>query len=228
MKVFISSTFLDLQEYRRAAIEAVNRLQGQPLAMELFGAQPQEPAAVCEEEVRACDVLIGIYAYRYGFVPAGQEKSITQMEYELARELGRPCLCFILQKGFAWNPDFVEFEQKTALEKFIEKVRTETTPDYFTTLEDFGNRLITALGKFLLTRQPAKAAPSLHVVPNPEPYFTGREQDLQKLRGLLSKDRAFVCIENAPGIGKTQMSLKAAAALHDLFFVSMLIPGNIQ
>ena len=81
---------------------------------------------------------------------------------------------------------------------------------------------------FADTAQPAKAAPSLHVVPNPEPYFTGREQDLQKLRDLLSKDRAFVCIENAPGIGKSQMSLKAAAAMHDLFFVSMLIPGNIQ
>ena len=91
MKVFISSTFIDLQDYRRAAIDMVNRLQGQPLAMEFFGAQPKEPTAVCEEEVRACDVLVGIYAHRYGFVPAGQQKSITQMEYELARELGRPC-----------------------------------------------------------------------------------------------------------------------------------------
>ena len=227
MKAFISSTFLDLQEYRRAAIEAVSRLQGQPLAMELFGAQPKEPAAVCEEEVRACDILVGIYAHRYGFVPAGQEKSITQMEFEQARELGRPCLCFILKKGFAWNPDFVEFEQKAALEKFLEKVRTETTPDYFTTPEDFGKKLTAALSR-QLQKGGVRVKPAPHMVPNPEPYFTGREQDLQKLRDLLSKDRAFVCIENAPGIGKTQMSLKAAAAMHDLFFVNMLIPGNIQ
>jgi len=214
MKVFISSTFIDLQDYRRAAIDAVNRQQGQPLAMEFFGAQPQEPAAVCEEEVRARDVLVGIYALRYGFVPKGQPKSITQME---SRELGRPCLCFILKKGFAWNPDLVEFAQKAALEKFLEKFQTENIPDYFTTPEDFGNRLTAALGKFLLTRQGIKIAPAPHAAPKPEPYFTGREKDLQKLRGLLAKERAFVCIENAPGIGKTQMSLKAAVELRDLF-----------
>ncbi len=195
--------------------------------MEAFGARPVESTRACLQEVEESDLFAGIYAHRYGFVPAGQEKSITQMEYDLARELGRPCMCFILQKGFAWNPDFVEFEQKTALEKFIEKVRTETTPDYFTTPEDFGKKLTAALSR-QLQKGGVRAKPAPHVVPNPEPYFTGREQDLQKLRGLLAKERAFVCIENAPGIGKTQMSLKAAAAMHDLFFVSMLIPGNIQ
>jgi len=32
MKVFISSTFEDLKEYRQAAVEVVNRYKGVPLA----------------------------------------------------------------------------------------------------------------------------------------------------------------------------------------------------
>ena len=216
MKFFISSTFVDLQDYRRVAIDVVNRQQCQPLAMEFFGAQPQEPAAVCEEEVRACDALVGIYAHRYGFIPAGQQHSITQREYELARELGRPCLCFIVQKGFHWNPDFIEFAQKTLLENFLGRIQKENQVAFFTTPEDFGNKLTIALSR-QLQKGAATVKPAPHVAPNPEPYFTGREQDLQKLRGLLAKERAFVCIENAPGIGKTQMSLKAAAELRDLF-----------
>jgi len=216
MKIFISSTFLDLQEYRRVAIDAVNRQQCRPLAMEFFGAQPKEPTAVCEEDVRACDLLVGIYAHRYGFVPAGQEKSITQREYELARELARPCLCFIVQKDFGWNPQHIEFAQTKPLEKFLAQVQKENNVAFFTTAADFGNKLTTALSR-QLQKGVASVKPAPHVVPNPEPYFTGREKDLQKLRGLLAKARAFVCIENAPGIGKTQMCLKAAAEMRDLF-----------
>ena len=80
MKVFISSTSEDLKEYRQAAIDVVLRCECKPLAMEYFGSQSQEPTAVCEKEIQECDVFIGIYAHRYGFVPEGKEKSITQLE----------------------------------------------------------------------------------------------------------------------------------------------------
>jgi hypothetical protein len=36
MKVFISSTYEDLKEYREAAIKVVERYKGVPLAMEFF------------------------------------------------------------------------------------------------------------------------------------------------------------------------------------------------
>ena len=214
MKVFISSTFVDLEAYRRVAIDVVNGHNCQPLAMKYFGARPEDPTAVCEEEVRACDIFVGIYAHRYGFIPAGQPKSITQQEYELAQTLGKPCLGFIVHKDFAWKPEFIEFEQKTPLENFLAQVKKQQVA-FFTTPEDFGNKLTTSLSRQLL--KGVTMAPAAPAVPNPVPYFTGREQDLQKLRALLAQPRAFVCILNAPGIGKTQLSLKAAAELRDLF-----------
>ena len=217
MKVFISSTYNDLKDYRRVAIEVVSRLQCQPLAMEYNSARSGDLTSVCEEEVRACDILVGIYAHRYGFIPSGRDKSITQLEYEQARALGKACLCFFIEKGFAWNPDFIEHDQKTALENFLAEVKKQHVPAQFTTPEDFGNKLTAALSQWLFTRQTVTIARPSQEAPNAVPYFTGREQDLQKLRELLAKDRPFVCIENAPGIGKTQMSLKAAAEMRDLF-----------
>jgi hypothetical protein len=89
MKVFISSTFADLQPYRRVAIEVVQRQLGQPLAMEFFPARPDDATTVCEEDVRACDIMVGIYGHRYGFIPEGLQKSITQQEAEpIYREIG--------------------------------------------------------------------------------------------------------------------------------------------
>jgi tetratricopeptide (TPR) repeat protein len=217
MKVFISSTFVDLEPYRRVAIEVVNRQNCQPLAMEHFGARPAEPTAVCEEEVRACDILVGIYAHRFGFVPDGQEKSITQQEYELAMALGKDCLCFLVQKGFDWNPDFVQFDKKAQLESFLAQVKKQHAVDFFSTPQDFGNKLTTSLTRLRLEKQGVTSARSGTAVPSAVSYFTGRRQDLQKLRALLTQPRAFVCILNAPGIGKTQLSLKAAEEFRDLF-----------
>ncbi len=118
MKVFISSTYEDLKEYRKRAFEVVNKYECTPLAMELFGSLPQEPVKVCADKIRECDVFIGIYAHRYGFIPNGETKSITQMEYELAKKEGKDCLCFIVNEDFDWKPRFIEHEKKQALTDF--------------------------------------------------------------------------------------------------------------
>jgi len=87
MKVFISSTYEDLKNYRQAAIKVVERYDDcKPLAMEFLVSQPQEPIKVCEKEINKCDVFVGIYAHRFGFIPGGETKSITRLEYDLAKE----------------------------------------------------------------------------------------------------------------------------------------------
>lgn len=145
LKVFISSTYLDLIDYRQTAIDVVTRYHCVPLAMELFGARPEEPTTVCAKEVRECDILIGIYAHRFGFVPDGQTQSITQQEYELAKQLGKPCLCLIVQEDFPWSPKLIETDKYAALQKFLAQIKKEHTPAYFTTTTDFAIKLSTSL-----------------------------------------------------------------------------------
>ena len=137
MKVFISSTSADLKEYREAAEEVTGEYKCVPLAMEHFKSQPQAPAKVCEKEVKECDIFVGIYAHRYGFVPEGQEKSITQQEYELAKKEGKACLCFIVKSNFPWDPELIETGKLKEIKTFLQIVKTENTVSFFTTVDDF-------------------------------------------------------------------------------------------
>ena len=72
MRVFVSSTFLDLKHHREKVIRVLNGLNLSPAAMEYFGSRADEPSELCLEEIEACDLFIGIYAWRYGFQPGGR------------------------------------------------------------------------------------------------------------------------------------------------------------
>jgi hypothetical protein len=56
MKSFLSSTYVDLIEYRQAATEALERLGQQVGRMEIFGARPVEPSNACLSEIEDCDL----------------------------------------------------------------------------------------------------------------------------------------------------------------------------
>ncbi|NQU84702.1 MAG: DUF4062 domain-containing protein [Mariniphaga sp.] len=101
-KVFISSTCVDLKDYRQTAIEVVNRYKYTPLVMEFFLSQPDEPEVVCEKEIKECDIFVGIYAHRFGYTPKQSKKSITQLEYELATNEKKDCLCFLIDDKANW------------------------------------------------------------------------------------------------------------------------------
>ena len=46
--------------------------------------------------VDEADVYVGVFAYRYGYVPEGHDISITEMEYNRAVELDKPRLIFFM------------------------------------------------------------------------------------------------------------------------------------
>lgn len=89
-RIYISSTYDDLKKEREAAAQAVRRLGHQPVCMENYVAAPQFPVDKCLHDVSRCDIYVGIFAWRYGFVPAGYDKSITRLEYETSKNAGIP------------------------------------------------------------------------------------------------------------------------------------------
>jgi ATP-dependent DNA helicase RecG len=150
-KVFISSTYVDLKEYRQAAIDVVNRYDDcELLAMEFFASQSQDTTEVCQKEIQACDVLVGIYAHRYGFIPQGQDKSVIHLEYELAKILGKKCLFFIVDQGYPWNPGFIEMDKYARLQAFLDEVKNEYAVEFFESTTHFKSKLSESLGKLLM------------------------------------------------------------------------------
>src|ERR671931_1979845 len=74
----ISSTSLDLPEHRQQAMDACLRQGIFPRAMEHLPASDTDAINVSLKMVNEADIYIGIYAWRYGHVPAGYDISIAR------------------------------------------------------------------------------------------------------------------------------------------------------
>ncbi|HYH82865.1 MAG TPA: HEAT repeat domain-containing protein [Longimicrobium sp.] len=124
MKVFLSSTFKDLEPYRAAVIARLRRLDGVEVrCMEDFGARAASPKQFCIDEARECDLFIGLIGHLYGFIPQGDETSITEQEYEAASGAEREMLLFVAPGDFKVSVDLVlDDSDPRKQKKFRERV----------------------------------------------------------------------------------------------------------
>ncbi len=214
MKVFISSTYEDLKNYRQAAIEVVNRCKWVPLAMEFFPSMPHEPTKACEQEINDCDVFVGIYAHRYGFIPDGESKSITHLEYDLAKKLNKACLCFVVKEDYQWNPQFFERKKYDELVTFLEQVKKENVVSFFESAKDFESKLAVSLARLIEEKQgPAElcipVAPTPYIAhPYPLPgHFTGRDAEQAMISNwFFNEKKPMLVLEAIGGMGKSALT----------------------
>ncbi|RJP48460.1 MAG: DUF4062 domain-containing protein, partial [Anaerolineaceae bacterium] len=151
MKVFLSSTYTDLIEHRKAAHEALERLGQEVGRMEIFGARNDEATNAALTQLEKCDLVVGIYAYRYGSMPEGSEISITEQEYLHAKKQGKPVLCFVVDEDHPWSPKMMEKDagKIKKLEDFKAKVLKEKVIDFFTTPADLAMKIVTSVHNYL-------------------------------------------------------------------------------
>jgi hypothetical protein len=97
-KVMISSTALDLPEHRDLVKDACLRRGMLPVMMEHLPAADADAIAESLRMVNEVDIYLGIFAYRYGYIPKGHNISVTEMEYNRAVERGIPRLIFLMHE----------------------------------------------------------------------------------------------------------------------------------
>src|SRR5262249_50654266 len=154
MRIFLSSTYEDLALHRQKAAQAIERLGQQGVRMEVFGARPSDATEVCLSEIQESDALVGIYAHRYGYVPQGADSSITEQEFDFAREKAKPVFCFIVEDDCPWLPRHIEGEPgRSKLAAFKARVRECVVTDVFSSPEELAYKLASSLGRFLVTRK---------------------------------------------------------------------------
>jgi formylglycine-generating enzyme required for sulfatase activity len=154
-KIFVSSTYIDLIEYRKAAEKAINDMRQKFEGMEYMGAMDKEPVKACLDKVEECDLFIGIYAWRYGYVPEGSDISITEQEYNHAKKSGIPCLCYFVDEDFGWKPKWIEKGSAAdKLELFKNNISKEHVRDYFKELLHLENNIIRDLSTWLADNRP--------------------------------------------------------------------------
>lgn len=141
--IFLSSTYDDLKEYRQKAMEVIVSLKQTYEGMEFFGADARTPLDVMLDKLSYCQLYIGIIGMRYGSVDKTSQKSYTEIEYEKARELGIPCLIYIIDEENALvAPKYVDRgELADKLDAFKNKLRSEHVVKRFISPESLGEAL---------------------------------------------------------------------------------------
>ena len=101
MRIFLSSTYVDLKEIRNIAINYLGDIVGHVtdatgtvVAMEYFNATERYCKEECLHELSTCNLVIGIYGDRYG-TPAEDGRSMTETEFDYAIEHNIPILAFV-------------------------------------------------------------------------------------------------------------------------------------
>ena len=150
MRVFVSSTFVDLVHHRRAVAEALERLGLGLRRMEFFGARPVDATEASLDEVENSELFVGIYAHRYGYVPHGASCSVTESEFDHAIRLRRPTFCYVVDPDFPWPHELIEEGAATQLAAFKQRVQSMVVRDTFTTPDVLATRISTAVGRYLI------------------------------------------------------------------------------
>src|ERR1044072_2916213 len=100
LQVFISSTYMDLQEERQGAVEAILRAGHIPAGMELFAAGDKSQLAVIQRWIDESDVYLLILGGRYGNIESESQKSYVQLEYEYASARGKPIFAVVIDEAY--------------------------------------------------------------------------------------------------------------------------------
>jgi CheY-like chemotaxis protein len=154
MKTFISSTYDDLVHYREMVALAIERLGHQAIRMEVFGARPTQATTICFDEIKNSDAFIGLYAHRYGYVPSGNNKSITEMELDYALQVSLPTFCYFVDEDFPWTPRFIDSDPaRSKLIALKTRISDIYVRDTFTTADDLAFKVAATLGRFLFTER---------------------------------------------------------------------------
>ncbi|HSS75362.1 MAG TPA: DUF4062 domain-containing protein [Thermoanaerobaculia bacterium] len=135
--VFLSSTFYDLRQVRANLVEFVENQFGYRVLASELASFPIDPSADTVENCRRrvdeqADILVLIIGGRYGSVSESHGKSVTNLEYLVARAKGIPIYCFVDRNVLAvlptWeaNPgaDFSATVDSSDLFVFLRRVRT--------------------------------------------------------------------------------------------------------
>lgn len=100
LQIFVSSTYVDLQDERQAAVEGILSSNNIPAGMELFKAGNRSQWDTIKKWINDSDIYMLILGGRYGSIEPLSGKSYTQLEYEYAVEQGIPVFATVLSETF--------------------------------------------------------------------------------------------------------------------------------
>ncbi|MDH3664977.1 MAG: DUF4062 domain-containing protein [Alphaproteobacteria bacterium] len=193
----ISSTAFDLPEHREQVRDACMRSGFAPYEMmENLNAMDADAIEASLAMVDKADVYIGIFAFRYGYVPDGKDISITEMEYSRAVDQGKPRLLFFMHDDHPITAKMVETgagaEKLAALK---DRAAKDRVAQFFKSSDALRGDVIGALHELKPKLDkgqddPAEAARRLHrrtPIPVPPAPYIAHPYTLSQTRDLVGR-----------------------------------------
>lgn len=200
-QVFVSSTYRDLIEERKAVIHALLELDCIPAGMELFPAADEDAWTLIKDVIDGCDYYILILAGKYGSLNA-DGVSYTEMEFDYAVSINKPIIAFMHENPeslLAANTEKTEAMQaKFAV--FCEKAKARHCKNW-NSPEDLGGKVSRSL------IQLRKRHPSPGWIPGKYGASDAMLRELQELRAKVAHYKLEAVIgSNAAPPGSEQLS----------------------
>jgi tetratricopeptide (TPR) repeat protein len=222
--VFISATSADLASYRKAVKDVFLTNRILPVEQTNFPPDFRTVEEMLEATIRDCHAVVILVGFVYGAEPSGQpadrpRRSYTQMEFDIARRLGKPIYQFLAAEDCVFDARPNESAELQALQlahrKAIEtgNIRWEQFSDC--------DQLRERIAHIQFDRPvPGQVHPLNLPYPSLGTLFKGREAFLQRIREhLLAKSRqnnaAYATRITQPqalcglgGVGKTRLAVE--------------------
>jgi len=227
MKIFISSTYLDLINERNNAINTVDRI-GQAVAMEKWFAKAEAPKELVLNKLKECDALILILGFKYGSINNDEGISITEIEYNTAKNLGLPVFVFIKSnyKG-EWKSEEKNEESNKKINAFKYRLDSEVEKNYrrtFETPQELSTEIIGAIREYEIENgiignkisafasydEFSKPFLDKNKIFNHSYSLVGRDDFLNHLNNFMKSDDKVAIIYGRGGIGKSKILLEFA------------------
>lgn len=204
-QVFVSSTFKDLIEERKAVIHALLELDCIPAGMELFPAADEDAWSLIKEVIDGCDYYVLILAGKYGSVNA-DGIGFTEMEFDYASSTGKPILAFLHENDDKLSSANVEKTEalQAKLAAFRKKAEVKHCK-FWSSPEDLGGKVSRGLVQL------RKRHPAAGWIPG---KFAASEAMLAELQELRAKVAQFE-LEAALGAASTPNEIEKLAQGND-------------
>lgn len=207
-RVFVSATSQDLGSYRLVVRDGLLTAGIHPVLQDHFPPDYREISEMLRDKIRPCDAVICLVGNRYGAAPtqtADTPRSYTQLEYFIARELGKTIYLLMAAKTCAFDPVQPEPADRAALQlRFREDL--ETGAQQWTAFSS-REELATQVAHLVRSLRPASGESVLDLHPATAPaYFAGRLGEVEQLTAAAKKATpGAIAVIGVGGQGKTTL-----------------------
>lgn len=217
LRVYLSSTFEDLREYRLAVLAKLEQAGLAVAAMESYTAADERPLDKCLADVASADIYVGVFAWRYGYEPPPSHgnpegRSITELEYRQAEAAKLQKLIFFAHPGTRadWPEQFIDEltgqgDRGAKLARFRSEVGTEKLASFFDSPAQLASLVLAAI------MRSGKSGRVFNIPPRPAGFVQRPNETDAIVQALVGSSDGgpghSAVIGGAGGFGKTTLAI---------------------